>query len=69
VPLRRLAAAQAALFAAVAVALPVWQLAHLLRLVGVEGWFPGPGLVMVFGGGVLAGTAAWRLLREPAPVG
>jgi hypothetical protein len=69
VPLRKLAAAQAALFAAVAVGLPLWQVLHLLRLVGAEGWFPGPGLVMVFGGGVLAGTAAWRLLREPAPTG
>lgn len=63
VPSRRAAAVQGAVLAAVAVALPVWQVARLLSVVGTSGWFPGPGLVLVLGGGVLAGSAAWRLWR------
>lgn len=63
VALRRLAGIQAALMAVVCVILPVWQLVHVLNLVGIGGWMPGPGLVLVFGGGVLAGVAATRLLR------
>ena len=61
IPLRRVAAAQAAAFAGVAVAIPVWQVAHLLALVGTGGWVPGPGLVLVLGGGVLAAAAAVQL--------
>lgn len=64
VPLRRLAMAQAALLSAVAVGLVGWQVVHLLQLVGTAGWRPGPGLVLVVGGGVLAGVAAYRLRRE-----
>lgn len=64
-PLRRVAAVQAAIFAAVALVLPVWQVVHLLRLVGTEGWLPGPGLVLVAGGGVLAAAAARQLFRPP----
>lgn len=64
VPLRRLAQAQAALLAAVSVGLAGWQVVHLLQLVGAAGWRPGPGLVLVVGGGVLAGVAAYRLRRE-----
>lgn len=67
VPLRRLAIAQATVMAVVCVVLPVWQVVHLLGLIGTAGWFPGPGLVLVFGAGVLAGSAAWRMLRTPAP--
>lgn len=67
VPLRRLAIAQASVMALVCVALPVWQVVHLLSLVGTGGWLPGPGLVLVFGGGVLAGSVAWRMVRTPAP--
>lgn len=63
VPSRRLAATQGAVLAGTAVALPTWQLVHLLGLVGLGGWVPGPGLVLVLGGGVLAGSAAWRLWR------
>lgn len=62
---RRVCAVQAAIMAAVALALPVWQLAHLLRLVGFGGWMPGPGLVLVFTGGVLAALAAYRLYLPP----
>lgn len=57
----RLAAAQGAIAGVVAVALPVWQVVHVLTLVGTQGWYPGPGLVFSLGGGVLALNAA-RLL-------
>ncbi len=61
VPLRRLALAQGALMALVAIGLPVWQLVHVWSLVGTEGWLPGPGLVLVFGGGVLAAVGVRRM--------
>lgn len=61
---RRLAGIQAALLAVVATALPVWQVLHLATKVGFAGWMPGAGLVLTFGGGVLAGFAAFTLLRE-----
>ena len=64
-PLRRLGALQAAILAAVAVALPVWQLVRIFSTVGTGGWMPGPGMVLVLGGGVLAGVAAVQLYRQP----
>lgn len=69
VPSRRAAVMQGGVLALVAIALPVWQVVHLLRLVGTAGWMPGPGLVLALGGGILAGSAAWRMLRtaEAAP--
>lgn len=57
---------QGAIMAAVAVALPVWQVVHLLTLVDFDGWRPGPGLVLVFFGGVLAALGSsevWRAVR------
>jgi len=57
----RLAGGHAAVMAVVCVVLPVWQLIHVANLVGFEGWMPGPGLVLVLGGGVLSGVAAYRL--------
>ncbi|HXV91979.1 MAG TPA: hypothetical protein VD813_01670 [Pseudonocardia sp.] len=60
---RQLAALHAAVLAVVAIALPLWQLVHLVSLVGFAGWVPGPGLVMTVGGGVLAGSAALTLFR------
>lgn len=63
---RRVCAVQAGIMAAAALALPVWQLVHLLRLVGLGGWMPGPGLVLVFTGGVLGALAAYRLYLPPA---
>jgi hypothetical protein len=67
VPSRRVAGVQAAVMAVVCVVLPVWQLVRAMSMLGTEGgWLPGPGLVLVFGGGVLAGSAALRLLRSPA---
>lgn len=58
-----LAAVHAGLLALVATALPLWQVVHLLSKVGLAGWMPGAGLVLTFGGGVLAGSAAVSLLR------
>ena len=66
IPIRRVAAVQAAIFAAVALLVPAWQVVHLLNLVGTNGWLPGPGLVLVIGGGVLAAVAASQLFRPPA---
>jgi hypothetical protein len=66
IPMRRVAAVQAAIFAAVALVLPAWQVVHLLSLIGINGWVPGPGLVLVLGGGVLGATAAAQLFRPPA---
>lgn len=66
-PFQRVGAVHAAVMAAVALALPVWQVVHVLGLVGWGGWTPGPGLVMVAGGGVVAAGCALRLWREPAP--
>ncbi len=65
IPWRRVAGVQALVFAGVAVALPIWQVGRLYRLVGFDGWMPGPGIVLVFGGGVLAAVAARRLLVAP----
>lgn len=61
VPLPRLAAVQGIICGLVGVALPVWQVIHVLTLVGTDGWYPGPGLVLSFGGGVLSLVAARRL--------
>lgn len=66
VPLRRLAIGQGAVLAAAAMLLPVWQVAHLVGKVRFEGWLPGPGLVLTFGGGLLAAFAVRQLLR-PVP--
>jgi len=66
-PYQRVGAVHAAVMAAAALALPVWQVVHVLGLVGWGGWSPGPGLVMVVAGGVVAASCAVRLLRVPAP--
>ncbi len=51
---------QAGILAVVALALPLWQVGHVLSLVGTSGWMPGPGLVIVVGGGLLAASATWK---------
>lgn len=61
VPLPRLAVVQALICGAVGVVLPVWQVIHVLGLVGTQGWYPGPGLVLTLGGGVLSLNAARTL--------
>lgn len=66
VPMRRVAAVQGAILAAVAIGLPLWQIVHLLGLVGTGGWLPGPGLVLCLGAGVLAAVASRGILRSPA---
>ncbi len=69
VPIRRLALVQGAVLAVVAVGLPLWQVTRIVGLVGFGGWMPGPGLVLVIGGGVLAAVATARMARSPWPVG
>lgn len=70
VPSRIVAALQATVLALAAVGLAGWQVVHLLSLVGLEGWLPGPGLVLVLGGGLLAARAARMLYTErPQPSG
>lgn len=65
-PYRRVGAAHGAIMAAICLVLPAWQVLHVLGLVGFGGWMPGPGLVMVAGGGVVAAAASVRLFRESA---
>lgn len=64
-PWRRVAGGHAAVMAAVCLALPLWQIVHAIQF-GFGGWMPGPGVVMVGFGGVIALQCAWRLFREPA---
>jgi hypothetical protein len=64
VPVRRLAIAQGSVLAVAAVVLPLVQVGQLLSLVGTAGWRPGPGLVLVVGGGVLAGVAVRTMLTH-----
>ncbi|QYJ03153.1 hypothetical protein KUV85_12505 [Nocardioides panacisoli] len=61
-PWPRVAAGHAAVMSAVCLVLPSWQIGHVLQY-GFGGWMPGPGLVMVFFGGVVALQCAWRLFR------
>lgn len=61
VPSRTLAMAQGAIVAAVAVGLAGWQILRLLSKVGLSGWTPGIGLMMVLASGIVAGRAAWLL--------
>ncbi len=66
IPARLAAAVQGGILALTAIILPLWQVVHLLRLVGTAGWTPGPGLVLCLGAGVLAASASWRLFRPPS---
>ncbi len=63
----RIAALHAAVLAAAALVLSLWQLVHVIGLVGFQGWIPGPGLVMTIGGGVLAVSAAHTLFGAGSP--
>ncbi len=65
VPVRALAIAQGAVLAAVAIFLPLWQVVRLLNLVGVSGWAPGLGMVLIFGCGVMAARVTISLVRQP----
>lgn len=57
---RRFVLLHAWVIAAVAIALPSWQLLHLLGSVGLGGWLPGIGLLMT----LFAGGAVVRAARE-----
>jgi hypothetical protein len=61
---RRLVLIHAVGIAAVAIALPLWQLAHVLTLVGIGGWLPGIGLIMTLGGGVAIARAVLELRAD-----
>ena len=65
-PWRKVAITHAIIVAAVATVLPVWQVLHLVNLVGFGGWMPGIGLVLVFFGGLFIATAARTLLSLEA---
>lgn len=65
VPHRTLRLVQGSVMAVVALVLPVWQVVHVLTLVGTGGWWPGPGLVLVFAGGVVAALAVRRMATTP----
>jgi hypothetical protein len=67
--LPRVVAVHAAILAVVAIGLPLWQVVHLLSLVGLAGWTPGAGLVLTLGGGVVAAVASVRLWREGSSSG
>jgi hypothetical protein len=67
VPIRFLALAQGAIMAAVAVALPVWQMAKLASKVGLTGWAPGIGMVMILGCGIMAGRIVYVIATDPGP--
>lgn len=67
VRMRKAAGVQAALLGLVAPGIVVWFLGDFIAKVGVAGWMPGPGVVLVFGGGVLAVTSGWAMLTSPAP--
>ena len=60
-PWRKVAIVHAGIVAVAATMLPVWQVLHLVGLVGFTGWMPGIGLVLVFFGGLFVGRAAWTL--------
>lgn len=64
--LRMVILVQSVLCGLVALGLPLWQVVHLVRLVGFQGWLPGPGLVLSAFGGVLCLLAA-RQLSEVRP--
>jgi hypothetical protein len=66
-PYRRIGGGHAAVMAAVCLVIPVWQIGRVLTTVGLGGWSPGPGIVMVVAGGVVAAGCALKLLREPDP--
>ncbi len=66
-PFHRINGWHAVAMAGLCLFIPAWQLARLLSQVGFSGWMPGPGMVMVVAGGVVAAGCALRLLREPAP--
>jgi hypothetical protein len=66
VPVRWLATAQAALFAAGTMFFPLWQVQHMYSLVRFDGWFPGVGMIMIFGSGLIAAYIAYSFVADEA---
>ena len=64
IPHRLTAVIHAAIFSAACVGIIAWQMVHLFTRVGTEGWTLGPGIVLVLGGGILAGVAARNMWRS-----
>lgn len=60
-PWRKVAITHAVIVALAATLLPLWQVLHLVNLVGFSGWMPGIGLVLVFFGGLFVAKAAHTL--------
>lgn len=58
---RRLVLIHAVGIAAIAIVLPLWQVVHLLGLVGLRGWMPGIGLIMTLVGGIAVARASVTL--------
>jgi hypothetical protein len=58
---RRFVLVHAYAIAAVTILLPLWQVAHMLNLVGLSGWLPGIGLIMTLIGGVAIARATAEL--------
>lgn len=54
IPVKWLAVVQAAIFGLGTIFLPLWQMYRMFSLVGFVGWFPGMGMIMIFGSGVIA---------------
>lgn len=61
---RRVVLGHAVGIAAIAIALPSWQLLHTIGLVGFRGWLPGIGLIMTLGGGIAIARAALEIHAE-----
>jgi hypothetical protein len=58
---RRMVLLHAYGIAAVSILLPLWQVVHMLSLVGLGGWLPGIGLIMTFAGGVAVARATLEI--------
>jgi hypothetical protein len=58
---RRWVELHAIAIAVIAIALPLWQVVHLVGMVGFRGWLPGIGLIMTLVGGVAIARATLEL--------
>lgn len=55
-------ALHATVIAAMAIAIPIWQVLHLWTRVGFEGWLPGFGMLSTLAAGLVMARAAAQLL-------
>lgn len=65
---RGLVVAHGAAAAAIGIGLPIWQTVRAFTLVGMAGWAPGGGMLLVLAGGIGAGMATRRIVLERHPV-